>query len=156
MMGIKLDSNDFLNLTIHCLKQQEKMGQAGSTVYPTLQFCVQRASGSIPRSVRFCEFGLAAALQNRSSSSAFPIREWSSSVGRFASILLCLAESKFTKPSCARYRIRSEIKASSKGPALHRQVTLIGKEFAEIKIIAEVGELVLVEINVVLPSSLKT
>ncbi len=37
---------------------------------PTAQFAFATPLKAIPRSVRFCEFGLAAALQNRSSSVA--------------------------------------------------------------------------------------
>ena len=54
----------------------------------------------IPRAGRFGEFGLAATSQNRSFSLALHGVQWSRS---FGSILFCLADSKFTKPSCARY-----------------------------------------------------
>ncbi len=48
----------------------------------------------ILRPVKLSEFWLAATLPNRSSSSAYPTRVWSSS---FGSIWLRLAEPKFTK-----------------------------------------------------------
>jgi len=58
-----------------------------------------RAHGGvcIPRAVMFCEFGLAATLQNQSSSPPFPKWEWCGSFGspvKLALILLCLAQSK--------------------------------------------------------------
>jgi hypothetical protein len=46
MMGIKLDSNDFLNLTIHCLKKQEKMGQAGPSASFDIQLYIPRFSSA--------------------------------------------------------------------------------------------------------------
>ncbi len=87
----------------------------------------------IPRSVRFCEFGLATTLPNRSlqagslvltcsalrrppgpsrvSAASLPCPLGAGIVVRNAgaSIWLCLAESKFTKPSCARYNFPESI-----------------------------------------------
>ena len=62
--------------------------------------------GCIPRAVRFGEFGLAASSLNRSSSSPFPFGEGPRRSECRASILLCLAESKFTKSNGAWYSER--------------------------------------------------
>ncbi len=55
----------------------------------------------ILRPVKLCEFWLAATLPNRPSSSAYPIRVWSSS---FGSIWLRLAQPKFTQLDRAQYK----------------------------------------------------
>src|SRR3989338_9102066 len=64
----------------------------------------------ILHSVRFDKFGLAATLPNRSSSSPFPRGEGPPHSECRASIWLCLAESKFTKPSCAPYNHFNPVK----------------------------------------------
>jgi hypothetical protein len=58
----------------------------------------------IPHPLRLCEFGLAATLPNRSSSSPFPHGEGLRRSEREASIWLCLAESKISICDRARYR----------------------------------------------------
>ncbi len=105
-------------------------------------------SPSILPPVRLSEFGLSATLPNGSSSSAAPsvrwlicfalrrstrpsrlfsspTRDWSSSFGRFASIWLCLAESKFRQPNRAQY-IFSQILKLLRGTYLNK----VGQEAA--------------------------